>query len=154
MQVTVTQFSGGVTNYVNPEAIRGLSKYLIGLCGKYGRTAEDILKPKISLVKDTNSYSFGNVPFNTFSVIKKFNIVCTNLNGGITLNFNSLQSDFQISNDSVSWGSSYSVQITDNIFLSSVYVRFSPQSLGLIKGDFVINNGSLNKIIYLSGIGI
>jgi hypothetical protein len=154
MQVTVTQFSGGKTNYVDSEAINGISKYLYALCGKYGRSAEDILKPKISLVKDPSNYNFGNVYYNTFSPTKIFRIVCSNLNGGAFLTFSSLQSDFQISRDGISWGSSHDVSIDSGVFFSTVYVRFSPQTYGLIKGDLIINNGSLNKIIYLSGTGI
>lgn len=152
MQVTVTQFSGGKTNYVDGEAVNGISKYLLALCGKYGKSAEDILKPKISVV--SNNYNFGNVYYNTYSPIKSFDIVASNLNGGINITFSSLLSDFQISADGVSWGSSFDIPIVDNIMLCKVYVRFSPQSIGLIKGDLVISNGTLNKIIYLSGTGI
>jgi hypothetical protein len=152
MQVTVTQFSGGKTNYVDGEVVNGISKYLLALCGKYGKSAEDILKPTISV--SSNAYNFGNVIYNTYSPTKIFSVVTSNLNGGININFQSIKSDFLISTDGVFWGSSYDVAINDNIMLSKVYVRFSPQSYGSIKGDLVISNGSLNKIIYLSGTGI
>lgn len=155
MQVTVTQFSGGKTNYVDGEVVNGISKYLLALCGKYGKSAEDVLAPKIIILKgDTNRYDFGYTSYNTYSQTKVFNILGGNLKGGIYLTFSSLQSDFQISVDGISWGSSYDVEITDNIMLSKVYVRFLPQSYGQIKGDLIINNGTLNKIIYLSGTGI
>ncbi len=154
MQVTVTQFSGGKTHYPDSEAIYGTSKYLKALCGKYGKTAEDVLKPKISLIKDSNIYNFGNIQYNTYSNTKIFNVVSSNLDGGINLTFSSIRSDFQISSNGIDWGSSFDIQVNDNIILSRVYVRFQPQSLGNIKGDLIINNGNLNKIIYLSGRGI
>ena len=154
MQVTVTQFSGGKTNYVDSEAVHAISNYLKALCGKYGKTAEDVLKPRISLIKDTNIYDFGNIQYNAYSNTKVFNVVSSNLTGGINLTFSSIQSDFQISSDGVNWGSSFDIQVNDNIMLSRVYVRFQPQSFGAIKGDLIISNGSLNKIIYLSGTGI
>ena len=152
MQVTVTQFSGGKTNYVDGEVVNGISKYLLALCGKYGKSAEDILKPKISVV--SNTYNFGNIFYNTYSPTKSFDIIASNLTGGINITFSSLQSDFQISYDNVNWGSSFDLPINDNIMLYKIYARFSPQSYGSIKGDLVINNGSLNKIIYLLGTGI
>lgn len=152
MQVTVTQFSGGKTNYVNGEVVNGISKYLLALCGKYGKSAEDILKPKILVV--SNTYNFGNLTYNTFSQVKSFDVIASNLTGAINITFSSIVSDFQISQDNISWGSSFDIPITDNIMLCKIYVRFSPQSHGIIKGDLIINNGSLNKIIYLSGKGV
>lgn len=152
MQVTVTQFSGGKTNYVDADNVNGVSKYLLALCGKYGKSAEDILKPKISVV--SNNYDFGNISYSSFSPVKAFDVVSSNLTGDINITFSSIKSDFQISKDNVSWGSSFDVPVTDNIILSKVYVRFSPQSYGTINGDLIISNGSLNKIIYLSGKGI
>lgn len=44
LSVTITQFSGGVTEVQEKPALRAMANYLIWLCGMYGQQAEYILQ--------------------------------------------------------------------------------------------------------------
>ena len=154
MLVTVTQFSGGQTIYQSDrqQDIYGISKYLLALCGKYATTAEELLKPRISLVKGNYNYNFGNITYNTYSPVKEFDIIASNLQQ-VDITFGSSVLDFQVSYDGIYWGSFIDLKVKNNVNYYKLYVRFHPTSHGLINGDLNISCGSLNKTIYLSGTG-
>lgn len=151
LTATVTQFSGGITNYgdIN-ESMGAISKYLIALCGKYGVKAEKELSANINIL-DSNNYNFGKI--NGFSSTVEFLLICSNLTE-TNVSIRSLDSNFQISRDGIYWGSGEDYFNGSRVFPIRLYARFAPLSVGTKKGEVHITNGDLVKIIYLSGTGI
>jgi uncharacterized protein YjbI with pentapeptide repeats len=101
---------------------------------------------------------FGNVVVGTNSTSQNFNLSGANLTGFPgTITINAPSTDFQVSNDNASWGASTTIPFTSaTLAATPVYVRFTPQSLGLKTGNVTISGGGVSTAVTVAvrGTGI
>ncbi len=99
---------------------------------------------------------FGNVTVSTQSSSQTFDLSGSNLTGSpgdITVSAPS--TDFEVSNDNSTWGPTTTIAYaTATLTATPVYVRFTPQSVGLKSGDITIAGGGANTTVAVSGTGV
>jgi hypothetical protein len=101
--------------------------------------------------------SFGALPELTTSTSKSYKFFgncLQNAPGIITVTAPS--TDFQVSNDNVTWGGSTTISYSSsNLDSTLVYVRFVPQTAGFKEGNITINVGGIPSpsTAYVSGTG-
>lgn len=95
-----------------------------------------------SLIVAPATLSFGNVTVGSSSASQSYSISGSDLQGAPgSITVTSPSSDFQVSNDNSTWGSSTTISFTSSTLpATDVWVRFSPQSAGTHSGD-VTNTG-------------
>ncbi len=99
---------------------------------------------------------FGNVIINTQSSSQSFTLSGANLTGSTgSVTVSAPSSDFEVSNDDNTWGATTLVAYSaGTISNATVYVRFTPQSLGVKSGDVAIAGGGASTTVAVSGTGI
>lgn len=104
----------------------------------------------------TTIADFGNVVILTNSASQSFSLTGANLTGAPgTININAPSTDFQVSNNNTTWGASTTVAFTSATLASTlVYVRFTPQTVGLKTGNVTISGGGANTTVAVRGTGI
>lgn len=101
---------------------------------------------------------FGNIGVNTSSASQSFNLTGVNLTGApgqITVTAPS--ADFEVSANNTVWGSTASIPYSAALLTPTpVYVRFTPQSVGLKTGNISITGGGATTAVTVavSGTGI
>ncbi len=112
--------------------------------------------PAPSLITTGTINDFGNVATATQSVSQTFDLSGSNLTGApgdITVSAPS--TDFEVSNDNSTWGPTTTIAYTTaTLTTTPVYVRFTPQSVGLKSGDITIAGGGANTTVTVSGTGV
>ncbi len=110
--------------------------------------------PPIVLISLT-SYSFGNLNVSTFSASQTINLSGDNLTGFPNdLTVTAPNTNFQVSTDDVNWNSSITIPYTTKTLNSTpLYIRFSPQSVGLKSGNISITGGGLYNPVTIAVTG-
>ena len=118
-------------------------------------TGVDVLNPSLTA---TTISDFGNVVVLTNSASQSFTLSGSNLTGAPgTITVTAPSTDFQVSSDNTTWGSTASVNYTTATLASTlVYVRFTPQTVGLKTGSVSINGGGISTsvTVSVSGTGV
>jgi hypothetical protein len=114
--------------------------------------------PSPSIVANpTTIADFGSVNVGSNSASASFTLTGTNLIG-FPGNINvAASSNFQVSNDNSSWGISTTIPFTSATLASAtVYVRFTPQSGGVLGSNVSIVGGGISPtvLVAVSGTGI
>lgn len=101
---------------------------------------------------------FGNVFIGSTSASQSYDLSGANLTGAPgNITVTAPSSDFQVSNDNSTWGSSTTIAYTSaTLTATAVWVRFSPQSAGLKTGDITNAGGgaSVAVTVAVSGTGV
>ncbi len=101
---------------------------------------------------------FGNIVILNNSTSQSFNISGTNLTGAPgNITITAPSTDFQVSNNNSTWLSSTTiVYATATLAATPVYVRFTPQTVGLKSGNLAITGGGVASAVNVavSGTGI
>lgn len=109
-------------------------------------------------IMNPTSLSFSNAFVGTQSTSQTINLSGDFLVGAPgTLNLSVNNSDFEISNDNSTWGSSTTVPFTSaTLTATPVYVRFTPQSAAALTATLSVSGGglSITPSANLSGTGI
>jgi uncharacterized membrane protein len=115
-------------------------------------TGVDVLNPSLSA---STVADFGNVVVLTNSTSQSFTLSGSNLTGAPgTITVTAPNTDFQVSSDNTTWGSTASVNYTAATLASTlVYVRFTPQTVGLKTGSITINGGGISTAVTVSVSG-
>lgn len=100
--------------------------------------------------------AFANTIVGSFSATQTFSLSGVNLTGAPSnVTVTSPSTDFQVSSNGTTWGSSINVPYTNTTLASTtVYVRFSPQSTGTKSGNISISGGSASTNVAVSGLGL
>jgi hypothetical protein len=97
---------------------------------------------------------FGTIQVATNSNSQTVNLSGSNLTGAPgVLNISAPSTDFQVSNDNVTWAATTTSSYTTASYISSIYVRFTPQSPGLKTGNVTITGGGLTSPVTISVVG-
>lgn len=111
--------------------------------------------PDVSV--STPSLSFGSLDVSGQSASQSFNLSGSNLTGFPSdITVNAPNSNFEVSNDNATWGSSTTVAYTSaTLAATPVYVRFTPQSGGAQSGNVTVSGGgdTTTPTVALSGNG-
>jgi hypothetical protein len=111
-----------------------------------------------SLNVSLSSLSFGSINTLTNSASQTYNISGTNLTGAPgTITVTAPNTDFQVSNDNATWGSSCTIAYaTATLSATPVYVRFTPQTNGAKTGNVTVAGGgtSGNPTVAVTGTGV
>ena len=105
----------------------------------------------------TTITDFGSINVGFSSASASFNLSGSDLTGApgsITI---TAPSNFEVSNDNSSWGTSTTVAFTSAALSSTtVYVRFTPQSAGSLSGNVSITGGGVSApvTVAVSGMGV
>ncbi len=106
----------------------------------------------------TTVVDFGNVTVGTNSTSQSFNVAGSNLTGAPgTITINAPSTDFQVSNNSTTWGPSTTIPFTAaTLAATQVFVRFTPQSVGPKSGNVTITGGGVTTAVTVavSGNGV
>ncbi len=105
----------------------------------------------------TTIADFGNVVVLTNSASQSFTLTGSNLTGAPgTLTITSPSTDFQVSNNNIVWAATTTVAYTAATLTSTlVYVRFTPQTVGLKTGNVTVAGGGASTInVAVRGTGI
>lgn len=99
--------------------------------------------------------NFGAVTVLTSSAAQTTNISGSNLTGAPgNITATSSAADFQVSADNLSWGSTANIPYaTSTLAATPLYVRFSPQTIGLKTGTISIDGGGIAAPITLQVTG-
>ena len=113
--------------------------------------------PNLTLSPTTLS-AFANTSISSQSTSQNFTITGANLTGAPgNITVSAPSSDFQVSNDNSSWGSTATIAYSSATLNSSntVYVRFSPQAGGAKSSNVTFSGGGLSAppTIAVSGTG-
>ncbi len=149
--VSATGLSANTTYYVR------VYDYGSGVPGSTTFTIA-VAAPPATLSNSTSSLAFGNQAPITQSASQTFNLSGSNLSGAPgVITVTAPNTDFQVSNDNTTWGSTATVSYTTQTLASTaVYVRFTPQSSGSKSGNLTFSGGgtSNNPTIALIGTGV
>ncbi|WP_306352810.1 T9SS type A sorting domain-containing protein [Flavobacterium sp. '19STA2R22 D10 B1'] len=96
--------------------------------------------------------SFGDVIIGNNSSSNSFTFNGTDLTGNVTV---TAPTGFQVSGDNTAWSNQIIRNaVSGSINNSTVWVRFSPTTVGPISGDIVLSSsGAVNKKVTVSGVG-
>lgn len=101
---------------------------------------------------------FGNVVILTNSPSVSFNVSGSNLTGAPgTITITAPSTEFQVSNNNTTWGASTTIPFTSaTLSATPVWVRFTPQSVGLKTGNITITGGGIASpvLVAVRGTGI
>jgi hypothetical protein len=172
---TLTDGSGSITLYTATAALFSGNQLPIGSLNWIGQAKNYAGITKEFLIRNTNDvgYSnyvyppsiastqlsdFGNVIQLTKSTSQSFTLSGSYLTGAPgTITVTAPSTDFQVSNDNITWGSTTSVSYDSDILPSTlVYVRFSPQTEGFKNGNIEISGGGIATqiTVSVSGTGV
>ncbi len=103
----------------------------------------------------TTVNDFGNIIVGQTSASQSFTISGADLNGAPgNITITAPSADFEVSADDVNWGSTATIPFTSpTLAATTVYVRFTPQSVGVKSGDLTISGGGANATVAVSGTG-
>lgn len=109
------------------------------------------LTPNPSTVPD-----FGNIIIGTNSTSQSFDLSGTNLTGAPgNITITAPSTNFEVSNDNSTWGANTTIPYTSATLTSTpVYVRFTPQSVGVLSGNINITGGGAATNVPVSGTGL
>lgn len=99
-----------------------------------------------SLSATPTSLSFANTAVGSFSASQLYSLSGADLQGAPgNITVTASTSDFQVSNDDATWGSSTSIAFSSaTLSPVNVYVRFSPQSVGALSGTISNTGGGFS----------
>ncbi|AWA30058.1 hypothetical protein HYN48_08180 [Flavobacterium magnum] len=110
------------------------------------------------LAVSSGSLTYGTLSVGTASGSQTFNLSGTNLTGAPgTITVSAPNTDFQVSNDNISWGASASIAYNSaTLAATPVYARFTPQSSGAKSGNITFSGGgdATPPTVTLSGNGV
>ncbi len=98
---------------------------------------------------------FGNVTIGNVSASQSFDITGADLTGAPgVLTVTSPSTDFEVSSDNSAWGPTATIPFTGATLASTpVYVRFTPQSAGVLSGNVNISGGGASTDVAVQGTG-
>ena len=105
----------------------------------------------------TSLSNFGSIAVGANSTAQTFNLTGVNLTGAPgSLTVTAPSTDFQVSNNGSTWGSSTTISYSSSSLSSTlVYVRFTPQSLGVKSGNVTVAGGGATTInVPVAGTGV
>lgn len=110
-----------------------------------------------SLSVSSSSLAFGSLVVGSQSASQSFNLSGSNLTGAPgNIIVTAPSTDFQVSNDDASWGSSTTIAYTTGTLAATpVYVRFTPQTGGPKGGSITFSGGgvAIPPTVALTGTG-
>lgn len=112
--------------------------------------------PTTALFSSPTSLSFANQQSSTNSTSQSFDLSGTLLTGFPSdLTVSAPSTDFQVSNNNTTWGSSATIAYTsETLAVTPVYIRFTPQTTGAKSGNVTVAGGGATTInIAVSGTG-
>lgn len=115
--------------------------------------------PSPSIVANPTSIpDFGSFNVGANSPSSSFSLTGTNLTGAPgNITITAPSANFQVSNDNSTWGSSTTVAYTSGALASTiVYVRFTPQSAGILTGIVTVSGGGVTAAVNVAvkGFGV
>ena len=99
--------------------------------------------------------NFGSVLVSTSSTSQTFNVTGSNLTGfpGV-ITITSPSTDFEVSNNNTTWGASTTLAYsTATLSATPVYVRFTPQTVGLKTGNVTVTGGGIASAVNVAVVG-
>jgi hypothetical protein len=110
------------------------------------------------VINATAVNDFGNVVILTNSASQTITVTGSNLTGAPgNITITSPSTDFQVSNNNITWGQSTSIQYTSaTLAARNIYVRFTPQTIGPKSGNVTLSGGGITTAVTVavSGNGI
>ncbi|WP_316635740.1 T9SS-dependent choice-of-anchor J family protein [uncultured Flavobacterium sp.] len=152
-QVYVKNFTGLSVN--TPYSVFSVSEDLYGniqpSVTKVDVTTANVVVPSLSTTVSSLDLGFSEASFN--SDIFSYQIQASNLSDNVVVTSSS--TNFTLSKDNSTFGSSVTFTAAELAAAQTVYVRFAPNAVGNFSGEIAHEStGATAKIVTLSGIGI
>tara|TARA_B100000963_G_scaffold340692_1_gene339612 strand:+ start:567 stop:1967 length:1401 start_codon:yes stop_codon:yes gene_type:complete len=137
---------------VNPKIINSsilvILAFIFVYCSKDGGDSGGENIPSKSIIVNPSSIDFSDTMITKNSAAQTVNVNPSNLDSDITITING---DFQISSDNISFSNSLSISGSSS---SNIFVRFSPSELGNLNGNILFQSqGAGNVNVSLGGKG-